>query len=338
MTVTTPAPPIAEEQWVWYHQVPEWFTQSGVSDAGVADRTSAHRAGQAMQISATRRNAGIVVRCEEIDDKGAPRVPPKPVWERTLTGEGERATLMARPSEVFVVLRTAAGFRALALDLEGKGPRFDVAVAIPELVGAPATIQLGVRDDRLLVYTRGPAAGYLDRLDARTGAKLSRTVAENDLLFERLEAPPGAIETRPLGERWPVRDGAYAVIEQDERAVVERRDARDRPQWRTVLDGVRPFHDHAAVLEIGGQPIVVWHSPIAADVDVWALDADSGAIRWRARPNGIGSVKHSEYSNKVSATTDAQGRLVLFGAEASGSYIAVLDPATGTVLSDEVWR
>ena len=69
-----------------------------------------------------------------------------------------------------------------------------------------------------------------------------------------------------------------------------------------------------------------WHG--STGCQVLAFDGGSGRRLWETRLVGLGSVGHSRYANRVQMRI-REGKVAVFGNEASGKYIEVLDPATG---------
>jgi hypothetical protein len=301
--------------WVWYHSAPAWMAETTMFGVGVLDRA---KLGE-VPVTATRTPAGVVVRCGS-------------QWQRTIAGEGELPVVLAtRDDGVFVGMRTAAGARVVAFNNGGE-QRFDVGLAAP---GA-TEVQLEGCGPRVCVHVRGSRGDRfeLERADGRVAATGG---VDGGLLMRDAKWPEGALETRTLGAVWPFGGRSYAAIEEKERVVIERRDG-STVGWRSALPEVRPFEDRALVIEAGGLVVVVFHSPIASGVTLWAVEQASGEIRWRSDPPGLGSVKHSEYSNRVAIDARSPGFLIIYGEEAAGRYVAVVDPVDGSVVSDEIWR
>ncbi len=62
-----------------------------------------------------------------------------------------------------------------------------------------------------------------------------------------------------------------------------------------------------------------------------ALDVAFGQIIWERQLNGLGSVGHSRYSNRVQMQLIDE-KLVVFGWESGGKYIEILDPKDGNLI------
>lgn len=68
---------------------------------------------------------------------------------------------------------------------------------------------------------------------------------------------------------------------------------------------------------------------------VVALDADTGEPLWERRPEGVGAVGHSKYSNSVELSS-RPGVVVVSGRESAGEFREELDAATGRPVSHEM--
>jgi hypothetical protein len=312
-----PAPvPTVARPWVWYHAPPAWVVDAPVFGLGLLDRS---RFGDPpLLVTATRGPDGVLV------DAGGQ-------WQRTIAGEGEAPVVLATaPDGVRVGMRTGAGARVVAFTGTG-APRYDVALP----AAGVTAVQLEQCGPSLCVYTRGDRGALFELADV--GRIEGAAEVEGALLVADPKPPAGAIETRALGERWRFGARSYAVVAEGKRVALVRRD-REAVAWRTVLPDVRPFHDHAGVVEAGELAVVVFHSPIASGVTVWGVDVATGVIQWQSHPPGIGLVAHSKYRNRVWFVLAPAGLLSLHGEESSGSYVARIKAADGLVISDEIWR
>jgi hypothetical protein len=94
---------------------------------------------------------------------------------------------------------------------------------------------------------------------------------------------------------------------------------------------------NTAVAVTAGDVIIVstFHR-IASGSDLVALDAKTGALRWRADVAQLG-VPHSAYWNDVTLARDG-ARVILRGFEAGGCYEQTFDVATGRRLSSRISR
>lgn len=91
----------------------------------------------------------------------------------------------------------------------------------------------------------------------------------------------------------------------------------------------------AISLRRDGKLYTAQFSQSATGCTVLAQDAVTGAVFWQRVLEGLGSVHHSKYSNAVQMQFVGE-RLAVFGKESAGSYIEVLDSASGTVLYQRV--
>lgn len=96
----------------------------------------------------------------------------------------------------------------------------------------------------------------------------------------------------------------------------------------TTLRGVNVIHHKGLVY------MVLYH-PISSGAMVVALDARDLSQRWSYRAKGLGDVSHSKYRNQTQLDV-RQGRLVIFGREAFGSYIESVTLDTGKLISNRV--
>lgn len=73
---------------------------------------------------------------------------------------------------------------------------------------------------------------------------------------------------------------------------------------------------------------------IATGCNVEAIDFPSGRQLWAVALEGIGPTHHSKYRNGVNIEAD-RGRVIVFGNEAHGRYVEVLDARTGKQLGNQ---
>jgi outer membrane protein assembly factor BamB len=124
------------------------------------------------------------------------------------------------------------------------------------------------------------------------------------------------------------REGRVVFASGPEDGTVELRrlDAAGRTQWCQSY-GPTPA-DSAALLLHDGMLYAALYSDAATGGQVVALDVDSGAQRWTAHLQAMGPLHHSKYRNQIQLRL-LDGRLAVFGDEAAGRYIEVLDPSSG---------
>jgi hypothetical protein len=129
-----------------------------------------------------------------------------------------------------------------------------------------------------------------------------------------------------------VPDGRFVFARHQGGGAVDLRrlDAAGRRVWREEL---RPSAaDSAAMLLDSDTLYAALYSELATGGQVVALDARSGTPRWTTELIALGPLHHGKYRNRVQLRL-LGGRLVVFGDEAGGRYVEVLDPATGRRLA-----
>lgn len=89
--------------------------------------------------------------------------------------------------------------------------------------------------------------------------------------------------------------------------------------------------DSAALVVHDGKLYVALYLRNLTGCRVLALDASSGNRLWETPLKGIGSIGHSKYANRVQMRFRDEC-LLIFGDEASGRYIEVLDPFSGHLI------
>lgn len=301
--------------WIWVHEAPAWFIDTPYSQIGMADHASLGEAAVTAKVEAP----GVVVRVAS-------------GWERTISGDGKGPVVLAlRGSGVFVGLATPTGARVVGFGEAGE-PRFDVP-----LPGAPWTaLQLGLCDEWLCVYTAGDERRVI-RLAKDTGKDMEVSEALAGPRVKDAKWPGTAVETREFGAAWAHGQRSYRVVAEEPGVAVERR-AGATVSWRTALPDAPSHRANALVLDVGEVAVVVMHSPISSGVTVFVLVSATGEVAGRIDPMGIGPVDHSKYRNRVAVLPLGPRQVLLFGEESSGSYVAMLDPISDKVVSNEIWR
>ncbi len=100
---------------------------------------------------------------------------------------------------------------------------------------------------------------------------------------------------------------------------------RGRTRWTAT---VGEAHYDTASLVWAGDVFVAHYEAIASGAQVSRLDRASGKVVWTRPLQGLGPLGHSKYSNAVQIEFTG-GELWVFGREASGAYVEVLDVADG---------
>jgi hypothetical protein len=159
--------------------------------------------------------------------------------------------------------------------------------------------------------------------------------------------PPRADQIEWAGEAgWPLavpRKGpVLAVVGKDDNIVVNRSaDGRaayvERVRfhrtalWRHPLP--EEFENEAALLIFGDRVFVAYYCAISSGARLFALDLQTGKERFVTQLAALGPIAHSKYSNHVTLKIQ-DGFIVVFGNEAFGRYIEVVDPGSGKTLSN----
>ena len=105
--------------------------------------------------------------------------------------------------------------------------------------------------------------------------------------------------------------------------------------WRHAISDA--LADSAALAIHDAILYFVLYSRSATGASVFALEADTGRLLWKTQLVGLGSTGHSKYSNRAQIRIVGDG-LVVFGDEASGKYIEVLDPLDGRLVHNRKVR
>ena len=104
-------------------------------------------------------------------------------------------------------------------------------------------------------------------------------------------------------------------------------DPQGEIRWVTELS--RPFVPTGSMVSTGDRLYATHHCAIASGASVSAVDRASGRVLWTTELEGLGPIGHDKVRNETQIALDARG-LVIYGNEAQGQYIEVLDPQTGT--------
>ena len=208
------------------------------------------------------------------------------------------------------------------------------------------TIQLALIDGQLAVFGSETQGKYIEVIDPNSGARISNRRLSDDPIWNRLASIPWAWQgTARTWYEIPIEVGGaagrrYRFTNEErlmgdqlpERAFVERIDG-DTALWTAEL---RPYGScgNAALAEIAELVLVVYYCSISSGAELYAFDVDSGAQRYMVSLVGIGPIGHSKYYNEVRVASDA-GYLIVYGNEAFGRYIEVIDPTTGTLVANQ---
>lgn len=140
----------------------------------------------------------------------------------------------------------------------------------------------------------------------------------------------------------PEKDPILAVVDRDDNVVVVRSADRQSAYvqrekfhrtalWRHPLPN--EFQNEAAIVVRGSTVFVAYYCAISSGARLFALDLQTGKERFVTQLQGLGPIDHSKYSNHVVLKIQ-DGFVVVFGNEAAGRYIEVVDPNRGKTLSN----
>jgi outer membrane protein assembly factor BamB len=99
--------------------------------------------------------------------------------------------------------------------------------------------------------------------------------------------------------------------------------------WRQAIEGIGV--DSSAIIIHDDLVYVAIYNRSATGAQVIALDVESGVKVWETALEGLGSIGHSKYSNRVQIQI-IDDQLVIFGDESRGKYIEVLDSRDGLLI------
>ena len=103
-------------------------------------------------------------------------------------------------------------------------------------------------------------------------------------------------------------------------------------QWRTTIGAP---HEDTAALAWFGDVLAVHYSAIASGATAVRLDRRTGGVQWETPLIGLGPIGHSKYRNAVQVELRA-GQAWIYGWEAQGAYVEVLDLATGRAVQHSI--
>lgn len=140
-------------------------------------------------------------------------------------------------------------------------------------------------------------------------------------------SPPSASNTLRAGD-----GGVFVFVPSSgsDDAAIERRSSTGSSLWSTPAPAGRA--NAAAMVHRAPTLYVALYIATATGCGVVALNETSGNLLWETPLQGLGALHHSKYSNAVQMRFIGN-YLVIFGDEAGGRYIEVLDPDSGQRLS-----
>ena len=121
----------------------------------------------------------------------------------------------------------------------------------------------------------------------------------------------------------------FALSDNVNTVEIRRVDSVENSKWAQSIPAVTM--NSAALLVDKGKLYAALYSRSLTGCQVLSLDASSGNLLWETPLKGIGSIGHSRYTNRVQMRFRDE-YLLIFGDEASGRYIEVLDPFSGRLI------
>jgi hypothetical protein len=100
---------------------------------------------------------------------------------------------------------------------------------------------------------------------------------------------------------------------------------------KIIWEGKNVFADTAFLHIEGNVLFAAIYSQSSTGCKILALNLLSNQILWEKQLQGLGSVGHSRYSNKVQMIL-TDNKLVVFGWESGGKYIEISNPASGDLI------
>ena len=88
------------------------------------------------------------------------------------------------------------------------------------------------------------------------------------------------------------------------------------------------IENEAALAVHAGRLYAALYARGATGCRVLALEVSSGSLVWDVSLEGLGSVGHSKYSNRVQLRAE-EDQVFIYGKEAAGRYVEVLDSSDG---------
>ena len=236
--------------------------------------------------------------------------------------------------------RWAAGCEVVAYDLRGGKPLWRTRLkGVGEGEERPHSeysnvVRLErVNDEVLAVYGEengGSPIRYLEIVDMKTG----KTVGHKE--FPRQQPEP-----KKEAKEEEARKIDYQKMAQEARWKQPKDDAK---QWTISIsaDGKKVYDWPVATpsgLFVNSNCVVYrpTFSPIRTGCDVIAYDLKGQKLLWRTHLEGLGPVPHSEYWNVVRLERVNDEVLAVYGDEAAGRYVEIVDMKTGKTVGHKVF-
>ncbi len=200
-------------------------------------------------------------------------------------------------------------------------------------------IQLEIRDSDLMIYGKESQGRYTEVYELGSWKRRSTTLvsASHGGVSWQWEGPTepshrNGPQTLPAGDFSFVFDPNGTK----KTATVEKRSASGAIVWKAEIGDGGPCST-ASMMQHETLLFVVDYCSATSGAQLTILDADSGTRRGQRSLDGLGSVEHSEYWNDVELRM-VDGKLAIFGREAKGRYIEVVEPATGALIALQSFR
>lgn len=198
-------------------------------------------------------------------------------------------------------------------------------------------VQLDIVGGKVVVFRDEGKFRSIAVLEPENGTILSSVPTDGALAsipwsWNLPERPPAKGPRRFEG----LQGSSYELVQQDRNrpAALKKLDSKGVQLWEFKPESDRT--GEGTLLQIDDTVFLACHSAIASGVWIFALDAGTGGLRWKAHPLGAGPILHSKYHNAVGLRW-LSDHLVVFGKESAGNYIEVLDPTTGRTLANQFW-
>jgi len=108
--------------------------------------------------------------------------------------------------------------------------------------------------------------------------------------------------------------------------------------YQKVADDAKWDPPAGALLELDDVQYRAHFNPISTGCTVVAFDRQANKQLWETELKGIGPVGHSKYRNEVRMGVLDDDTLVVYGDEAYGKYIEILDRKTGKTVGHKVFK
>lgn len=141
--------------------------------------------------------------------------------------------------------------------------------------------------------------------------------SRTDFYLRSLRAPTGAGYTVTIVSRPTARTRGQVTFQRGARTLIT----------------VKP-HDESPILILPGHLLVFTiHDSISTGCTLVAFDLAKGRLHWQTPLRGIGPVSHSKYRNRLNLRAGPGKAVTVYGWEAFGRYVEVVDLASGKTVA-----